>query len=323
MSLRNVLCVLGMSLFLSALVLAQGPPEGVGPSGETPVTPPVPDALTVQVDCANGESINDALATPAVELTVEIFGICDEDVLVQRDNVTLIGLDPDLTNPSDPIPIDGIRGVSTVIAPPNFGATLLLHDVVNVTVEDLILTGGVISGLKVINGGSGPLATSVKNCRLVANGGRALDLAHASVIFEDTDITGNGSLAFLVASSFVCRDCVIAGDLTSGGSRVVLEDSTFNGRFQVLNHSLIRLNDGTVQTVTGGPFNRLDSSSQLTMDGGSSIVGDTELGAFSTGVLAAGTDITGSLVCETGSDVVCDNSGQVSASSDCSSCIAP
>ena len=49
---------------------------------------------TVKVDCFKGKSINAALnANKNVdELTIEIDGICYENVIVDRDNVTLRGI---------------------------------------------------------------------------------------------------------------------------------------------------------------------------------------------------------------------------------------
>jgi len=105
MSCRKVLCVLGMSLFLSALVLAQAP-AGQGPPAGTPGNVPLPDSVEVLVDCDNGDSINDALQTPAVHLTVRIKGFCVENVLISHlSSITLVGDSGDRTQ-------DGIEGTA-------------------------------------------------------------------------------------------------------------------------------------------------------------------------------------------------------------------
>lgn len=70
----------------------------LGPQG--PPGPPLD--ITVNVDCDQGESINVALAQPANKLTVLISGSCEEEVVINRDDVTLqgVGTDPTITAPA-------------------------------------------------------------------------------------------------------------------------------------------------------------------------------------------------------------------------------
>ena len=111
MSLRKSLFGLGMFIFCFGTVSAK----------------------TAKVDCFKGKSINAVLKAHknVDELIIEIDGICDEDVLVQRDNVTLLGINLDGSGD----PTDGIRAVSTDVVPPTFGVALLIRDAVNVTVS--------------------------------------------------------------------------------------------------------------------------------------------------------------------------------------------
>ena len=239
-----------------------------------------PRVRTVKVDCSRGKSINKALRKykNADELIIEIDGICDEDVLVQRDNVTLLGINLDGAGE----PEDGIRAVSTDAGPPTFGATLFIRDALNVTVENLILTGGGL-GLRVVDSGNpGPTPILVKNCRLENNTFSGLSLGRANVEFEDTVIIGGSMSATLInMSNFSCEKCSIKGTLLGGDSSLSLIGSTLKGRFQVA-WSRIDLTD-TDQTENP-TFNAVFHDSQLNIRGGSTILGQTRFTAFSTGV---------------------------------------
>jgi hypothetical protein len=82
-----------------------------------------PGVKTIRVDCNRGDSINRALADKADKLIVEISGTCQEDVVVARDDVTLLGLD------SDP----------TVVAQAN--NAIWIDRASRVTLENLTVTG--------------------------------------------------------------------------------------------------------------------------------------------------------------------------------------
>ncbi len=274
---------------------------------------------TVRVDCFEGESINRVLRYYwwIDELTIELNGICDEDVLVKRDNVTLRGINLDGYGE----PTDGIRAVSTdEDKPPNFGATLFIRDALNVTVENLILTGAVLHGLRVVDSGNpGPTPILVKNCRLENNASRGLSLGRAGVFIEDTEIARNGvGAAVMNNSDFNCERCSIEGTLSGGGSELALIGSTLKGRFQVF-WSRIDLTD-TDQTENP-TFNAVFHDSQLNIREGSTILGQTRFTAFSTGVFFFDTH-TGDLMCSTGGDVVCPGA-TINGTSNCSQCLVP
>ena len=82
-----------------------------------------PGVKTIRVDCNRGDSINQALADKADGLIIEIQGTCQEDVVVARDDVTLLGLG------SDP----------TVIAQAN--NAIWIDRASRVTLENLTVTG--------------------------------------------------------------------------------------------------------------------------------------------------------------------------------------
>ena len=188
------------------MVLAQGPPVGVGPPGETPVTPPVPDVLTVQVDCDNGESINDVLATPAVELIIEISGTCIENVVIARDFVTLRG-----ENLVAGLPITVLRPFSTADDPPSFGITLLIRDSVLIAVENLIIENGDEGITAFRSGAPSSDGLVIRNCMITGNTVDLSVLSASNVAVVNSTV---GSAEVLASSSFV----MIRGTLTGGVS---------------------------------------------------------------------------------------------------------
>ena len=68
------------------------------------------------VNCANGDSLQAAIDRESGPVTIEVRGICAENVLIARKQVTLHGLDPAL---------DGIQGVAADPAP--LGALVVFY----------------------------------------------------------------------------------------------------------------------------------------------------------------------------------------------------
>lgn len=67
-----------------------------------------PPQTEFEVDCGAGETIGDALqdATPLAPITIAVQGVCDEDVTIERDDVTVQG--------ADSVPSHGVEGSITV-----------------------------------------------------------------------------------------------------------------------------------------------------------------------------------------------------------------
>src|SRR5688572_12526718 len=126
------------------------------PTATAPSAAAQAPAATEKVDCSKGESINKALSKHqgAGSLVVELTGMCQENVVVTRDRVTLRGTDP---------ATDGIQAVGNV---EQTDAAVWVRSAQLVTLENLKLTGGF----------TGLLATDtnvpfllVINCRLDGN----------------------------------------------------------------------------------------------------------------------------------------------------------
>jgi len=133
-------------------------------------------AKTVIVDCEKGDSINEALEEKADELVIEIVGTCQEDVVIERNNVTL----------------RGAGSGATVVAASS--TAIYLDRVSRVSLENLSAQGG-IEGPGDI-GGAGVavvLSTGVSVSDLVVELGQSkgMIVAGSEVIISDSDFRDN------------------------------------------------------------------------------------------------------------------------------------
>lgn len=286
-------------------------------------------AKTVKVDCFKGKSINAVLNAHknAEELIIEIDGTCKEDVIVRRDNVTLLGINLDV----DGEPTDGIQGVSTdPAAPPNFGVALWIRDAANVTVKDLRIFGAARHGLRVTN--SRPLIR-VENSRLEGNALRGLSVLDARVMVLDTTLTGNvvgGAILFGAVAIFdncIFDETGIAVTATEHSTAVLRDSTVERGAYRANRKSIIELDD--TDQIVNPSENSFTGGSQLRADVPSNIQGPSIFTDFSTGFFEVdgarkATHDGSTMTCESGSDVFCDepanNLTGGSTSIDCSSC---
>jgi hypothetical protein len=262
--------------------------------------------------------------------------MCHEDVRIRRDHVTLIGADSN---------VDGIEAVDTVDIR---GAAVYVRDARMVRLENLKLTGGVTSGLRVV---SSDTQTLVKNCRLEGNGRDGITAAWSVVIIEDSVMSNQPRGATVgLASQFACTRCTMenvnTGLLASVGAEVYFSDSTitansdslqvFEGANVFVSDSALsgRVNLGwqTVLTLTNVvqtaiPYNNanlVDVDSTLVLEGGSSLLGPLNLRTFSKVRLESDSAIDGDLTCESGAIASCVNPEKVTGGiQDCGLCVKP
>jgi hypothetical protein len=243
---------------------------------------PTTDTATVKVDCSKGKSINKALDDKknARSLIVEIEGMCNENVIVTRDRVTLRG-----ANPST----DGIQAESNVAL---IDSALWVRGAHEVTIENLKLTGG-YAGLLATEASTTHLR--VVNSRLEGNRTYGALLELALIQAEDTVFTSNGNFnAGVFFGRIECARCTFSNPLGSGAlgsargnvvaqrSNVILSASALTGGGIELLFGYLGVNDSTIdapapgasvsggQTVfelrrvqVGGPMRFLQSSSAL------------------------------------------------------------
>jgi hypothetical protein len=193
-------------------------------------------SATVKVDCSKGESINEALTKQlqAQKLTIEISGMCHENVVVIRDGVTFHGIDP--AN-------DGIQAKENAeITDPVLwvrGATLT-------SVENLTLTGG-FSGLLATNANLPNLR--VTNCRLTGNIAFGIQLENSLATATDTtfESVGPGAPAGVFLSSrLACNHCTLIAPASGVNATLTTVNSI--------------VNFGQQSTFTGGPIRSEGSS---------------------------------------------------------------
>lgn len=310
----------------------------------------------VDIDCADGDSINKALEKRDTELIINIAGICTEDVVVRRDRVTLRGTDPAL---------DGIRA-ATVDDP--FGATLFIRGARLVNVENLQLTGGKHAGLLIEDARRNVI---LRNLHIEGNQEVGLLASNALVVGFDLLITNNGiaGMGLSETAYLRCDDCRIAdnptatlgyGVVSSAGALVQLNRGSVSARFPLS----IRFNsvaavtgttltgtvavdasgsaqitvqnatiDGSIRAdgdsrieffnsqqifnpVAGG--NRITGASQMNAYAGTLLIGETTFDEFSNGMLSQASTLE-TLTCSSGSDAICSADVGI-LGSNCSSC---
>lgn len=188
-------------LLLPGALLAQSSPPTV------PGPPPVPQA-TVSVDCDAGETVGDALATRADELTVEFTGTCRENLIIERDRVTLRG--------TGAARLEGASGVAepTLLARGASPLRLESFTAANALRSTLVLVRGthaVLDGVEVVESG---------------NRGLALDFGASAEVIESSFRNGRFGIA-VEGGSFVettglveANDNAAAGILLSTGAEI-------------------------------------------------------------------------------------------------------
>ena len=118
---------------------------------------------TVVVDCAKkNSSISDALAKNSGPLVIEIHGICKENVLIERNDLTLRGADPAR---------DGIQGVTANPQP----AALKLSYANRILLENMFVADspdiGVAAWFSTLE---------MRNCRIANNGSNGIHITASS-----------------------------------------------------------------------------------------------------------------------------------------------
>ena len=217
--------------------------------------PPLKDktSATVAVDCTKNESINEALTKyPAVRnLTIQISGMCHENVVITRDYVTLHGSDP------------ANDGVQAEVSDEISDATVWVRGAELVTLENLKLTGG-FSGLLASNTGLTNLR--LVNCRLENNIAYGAQIENALVQADDTSISFNGNInaGVFAGSRLQCTNCTLADPGNTGplgvranalvftANRLLLNNCTLTNGGITSDDSLVLMTDSTITGFAPG-----------------------------------------------------------------------
>jgi hypothetical protein len=165
---------------------------------------------TIQVDCGKGQSLNAALNDAAAMLVVEFSGVCAEDVLIARGNVTLRGTEAGATIAGAPSPALAAPAVAVRSATAVVLKDFAVHDgdrrgidvreASSVTIDGVVSNGNFSDGLFVGQGSS----VFIRNSSFANNGGDGIGVWQSSTVAFEGTITLNGNQR--------------AGLLLSGGS---------------------------------------------------------------------------------------------------------
>jgi hypothetical protein len=351
--IRNLFTI--FILLLPQGVLAQGAPPGAGPPGGAPGLP-VPATATVSVDCTAGDSINDALATPAVTLTIEISGICAEDVVVERNRVNLVGGNP-LTDGIQPGPGDvlnqalnlfnvhevTVRNLSFSAAVVGFAinnSTFVFID--NVRIHNNYSVGFISGGSGVINLSNSFISDSLTGA-IVSNGaslactacefsyvgigvnvrlGSELTISNSTIQASHRAITMRGGARIWSFGGNTFEGGTLAMRIF-GNNSVELRNDDLIGSIDIRQKSVVDLFNVDHDVPAG--VNYIWSDSSVITRGNTSVEGDFYIFGFSRLTLPAGTSSAGSLICKTGGDAFCDADpfGGGGGSSTCGLCPFP
>jgi len=172
----------------------------------------------VTVDCNAGQTVGAALATPGTALTITILGRCNENVVIRREDVTLVA---------------GAAG-ATINGPDATANTVrVLAD--RVTIDGLTITGGRngvtaegagqlfiqnstvgpagVNGISVFHGAEG----FVTNCTVQNNPVNGIEVqGAAAAIITTSTITGNGGTGIVITNGGHARIGVTALGVPAG-----------------------------------------------------------------------------------------------------------
>ena len=148
---------------------------------------------TIVVNCDKGDSINEALEERADKLIIKIRGTCQEDVVIERDDVTLRGVGPD----------------ATVVA--EYGPAIWVVAVSRITLENLTVSGGY---------GPGPYASGI-----FLEGSSGVFVSNVTAKENKYGLRSQGSSLTVEDSNFVRN---IMGLHLNSGSSVVFDGEEIN-----------------------------------------------------------------------------------------------
>jgi hypothetical protein len=333
--------------------LPPGPPEvppgliGMGPGGG-------PQSATVTVDCAAGDSIQGALNHRATDLTIVVSGICEEDVTITRDNVTLEGAsgDPD---------VDGIRGVGSNVPGT---AVVRIVDADRITIESLGVLDGLRDGMAAIDVNS----LSINDSKVTGHARTALWTLNVNFVSANNSELSSGGFAVSAVGDVRCNGCTINGGsfgwVGFHGQQTITNSTVTSDGFGVWSQTSTSLNvSNTAITIspggsaaatafgnasltltnssvdswlwcqekssvvlsgseqTGGPgFNFFDDDCYVSLSAGSRLLGFQIINHFTRMVIEDTSVVDGDLGCDSGGDAWCPDASINVTGGTCGQC---
>ncbi len=261
-----------------------------------------PPTTEFDVDCAGGDTISAALqaATPAVPILIRVQGLCPEDVTIERDDVTIKGVNPG--------PVDGIIGGITVLGGSRINLTnLVIRDgsgigVLGLKNSSLMLThlsisGHAEAGIFLTQNSSAVIdSTDVSNPPAGLNALGLSDGADARItdssFISENGIFDDGAAIGLFRSAHVRLD----GDNTITNTNVSSNPNEALA-IQVIGTSSVRIQNGA-NVITGNLIATGDSNIDLRAV---TMTGRTDVQSHSRVIVSRGTLINGNVVLVTDS----------------------
>jgi hypothetical protein len=185
---------------------------------------------SINVDCGKGQSFNAALTDSAATLVVEFSGVCAEDVLITRSNVTVRGTEVGATiagaSPPAPAgPAVAVRNATAVLlkdfaVQDAAGRGIDVRAASAVTIDGIVSNGSLSDGLFVGQGS----AVFIRNSNFDNNGGDGIGVwQNSTVTFEGTiTLNGNHRAGLLLSGTS-------EGSVTFFGGHVSANDNSVCG----------------------------------------------------------------------------------------------
>ena len=181
-------------------------------------------AKTSVVDCSKGQSIQAAIDKDVGPLDIEIKGICNENVRIERKQVTLRGVDPTL---------DGIRGVAATPSVP--GLSIFYSD--GVVIQDLSISDGPAVGVGMFFS-----QVTMERCRIANNASTGMNVSSASFLNAlELTISNNVGRGLNVQRGAItfCTGCTLTDNVSNAAfatlnGTLTLLDSAVSGRHGIV-----------------------------------------------------------------------------------------
>lgn len=195
----NYLRILVCMALLVVLTATATPPV----AAQSDDAPPFAQDLTVTVDCDAGETLTEALDERAENLTIEFTGSCSENLVIERDRVTIRGLDASASLTGSPVPepaifVNGGQGVrleSFEIVDSLFGVAAEAS--AGVELDDMTIQGSSSAGLALAGGSTARVVDSTFN----DNGTFGISVFANSTLELEGTVEANDNIVGIIGST--------------------------------------------------------------------------------------------------------------------------
>ena len=129
----------------------------------------------VRINCDRGQTLTRGLQHVAKELLIQFRGTCEEDVLIERDDVTL-------------------RGVGEA---PTIVGTLTARQAIRITLDGFTVRDSPGSGIEIFEGA----AANLSNLRVERTGNRGINIRNSVADLRDIEVDRAGNVALVIRAS--------------------------------------------------------------------------------------------------------------------------